>query len=250
MDNKAKLVEDQFRNAVSARNTTAREMTQAHRPKVEAAKQAARQQEQAVNAKARLTHDTHAQQVADVIKKQTGNTMQQIGRTYEVRSTPALQKSIQQWKAGNSQLVKKFPDLVRSLDLMGMDNARMQGLRAQDLKAKLGAIARDPKTPKKFQLPLHEMEREITENIYRSAGPAKAKALRESFELFGKASQGKLGLVGPKPAYQFVIPNVPQLNLPPMPLHPSQRPYSRTRGGAYGTAAGRGLLMPREEYEE
>lgn len=247
---KKRAIRDEFRTAVGLRNQEAREMIAAAKPATDAAKKAASRAEQAANQQARAEYDLNKRLIEDTVKKRAGADMQAIGRSYEVRSTPEMQKSIRAWKAGNQQLVKKYPDLIRFLDLAGMDNARMTGLRAQDLKAKLGALARDPKTPKKFQLPLHEMEREITDNIYRGAGPAKAKALREAFELSAKAHQGKLRVTGQKPMPQFVIPNVPQLNLPPMPLHPSQRPYMRGRGGTYGTAAGRGALMMRDEYEE
>lgn len=178
-------------------------------------------------------------------KATAGKALEDITSGFHVKITPAVALKARNLKAKYAGLLKDKPDLARALDQMTINGAKMPGKNAASLKSSVGEAARATREGKQG---LHEIERFVTDSMMDNLPKAKADALREAFESYGRGARSEL--LPPKPVNITVKPNVPELALPPVPVKPGTGPYTRSRVQAARTATLRGAALRQDRKEK
>jgi hypothetical protein len=178
-------------------------------------------------------------------KEKAGKALEDITTSFHVKITPQVATKARNLKAKYAGILKDKPDLARALDQMTIHGAKMPGKVAASIKSSTGEAARASREGRQA---LHEIERFVTESMYENLPKARADALREAFESYGRGARSEL--LPPKPSQIRIKPNVPELKLPPVPIKPGTGPYSRTKAQAVRTAALRGAALQRDRKKE
>lgn len=220
-------------------------MKTAHTAAVREAKEVAKEQTKQVNKAAGEAWRSQTAAINAEAKERAAAALEGITSNFKVTATPSTVKGVRNLKSSYQGVLKGYPDLARALDQLTIPGAKMSGKTAAALKSKVGAAARDAKGGDR--LALHEIERFITNTMYDNMPTARANALRDAFETYGKGARSEL--LPPKPTNVVIKPNTPTLNLPPKPMLPGTEPYSRTAAQAARTAALRAAAM-REDRKE
>jgi len=217
----------------------------AHTQATREATAAAKEQTKEANKAAGEAYKAQVGKLNAAAKEKAGKTLEEITTGFHVKISPQIALKAKNLKTKYAGILKDKPDLARALDQMTIQGAKMPGKIAASLKSSTGEAARASREGKQA---LHEIERFVTDSMMENLPKARADALREAFESYGRGARSEL--LPPKPGKITVKPNVPALNLPPVPVKPGTGPYTRTRAQAVRTAALRAAALQRDRKEK
>jgi len=232
-------------NALREHSAKTAPLRAAHTEAKREATAVAKEQTKEVNKAAGEAYKAQVGKINAEAKAKAGKALEELTTGFHVKITPAVALKAKNLKSKYAGILKDKPDLARALDQMTIHGAKMPGKVAASIKSSTGEAARATREGRQG---LHEIERFVTDAMYENLPKAKADALREAFESYGKGARSEL--MPPKPGQIRIKPNVPELKLPPVPIKPGTGPYSRTKAQAVRTAALRGAALQRNRKED
>lgn len=197
---------------------------QAHTQAVRDAREIAKEQTRTVNEANVAAHKKEIVRINKDLQDKAAADMQAILGGTRIPLGKQTKSQAKAYLNQYSGVLKDHPDLTKALNNIAHPSITHY---AGEALGKIKTAARDAVPGDKAgKTALHDIERFAMETMYNGLGPARAKALRESFESYGRGARKEL--MPPAPARVRIQPKQIPLNLPEGPMPPwIIPPYSR-----------------------
>jgi hypothetical protein len=184
-------------------------------------------------------HKRAVEQARIAAKDEAKRKLEALSQTFDVKVTPEFSKELTRFGQKYPKLVSGNSDL-RTLISAWSKSTRVPGPKAMAARAQ---ILREAKQGGAGALQLEELQRLITDEMYKNMPSYNARALRETYGDYRGVREGAFDPVKPPPL-MLAIPQLRQTAQGLPPVHPDDMPYSRDTLQRYLTGGTRAALYP------